>query len=230
MNILIIEDEELAVTKLKKTLADVAPDAIVMGVTDSISASIQWLEENPHPDIILSDIELTDGQSFEIFRNLTVESMLIFITSYDEYAMQAFKLNSIDYLLKPVQKDELRAAIEKYRRLYGHSKTNAVSDSKDIEQLLRSFRLVQPVQYRKRFLVKSLQKLISISIEDIGYFYFEELTFFKTFDNKAYVVDYTLDEIEAMVDPETFSEPAVHISFPYKVFRELRITLVTDFL
>ncbi|GIL22202.1 MAG: DNA-binding response regulator [Bacteroidota bacterium] len=204
MNILIIEDEELAVTKLKKTLADVAPDAIVMGVTDSISASIQWLEENPHPDIILSDIELTDGQSFEIFRNLTVESMLIFTTSYDEYAMQAFKLNSIDYLLKPVQKDELRAAIEKYRRLYGHSKTNAVSDSKDIEQLLRSFRLVQPVQYRKRFLVKSLQKLISISIEDIGYFYFEELTFFKTFDNKAYVVDYTLDEIEAMVDPETF--------------------------
>lgn len=202
MNILIIEDEELAVTKLKKTLAEVEPDAKVTGVTDSIAATVLWLEQHPHPDIILSDIELTDGQSFEIFRNTTVESMLIFTTSYDEFAMQAFKLNSIDYLLKPVQKDELRAALEKYKRLYGHTKAPAETSSKDIEQLLRSF--AQPATYRKRFLVKHLQKLVSVPVEDIAYFYFEELTFFKTYDNMRYVVDYTLDEIEAMISPEEF--------------------------
>lgn len=204
MNILIIEDEELAVTKLKKTLAEVAPDAKVVGVTDSIASSVQWLEQNPHPDIILSDIELTDGQSFEVFRSMTVESMLIFTTSYDEFAMQAFKLNSIDYLLKPVQKDELRTALEKYKRLYGHSKSSAETNIKEIEQLLRSFQLAQPTAYRKRFLVKHLQKLVSISVEDIAYFFYDELTFFKTNDNKRYVVDYTLDEIEVMLDPGDF--------------------------
>ena len=204
MNILIIEDEELAVSKLKKTLSEVAPDAKVIGVTDSITSSVQWLEQNPHPDIILSDIELRDGQSFEIFRSINVESMLIFTTSYDEFAMQAFKLNSIDYLLKPVQKDELRTAIEKYKRLYAHSKTNVETNTKDIELLLRSFQLAQPTAYRKRFLVKHLQKLISVSVEDIAYFFFDELTFFKTLDNKRYTVDYTLDEIEEMLDPEDF--------------------------
>lgn len=204
MNILIIEDEELAVSKLKKKLAEVAPDAKVVGVTDSITSSLKWLEENTHPDIILSDIELTDGQSFEVFRNIAVDSMLIFTTSYDEFAMQAFKLNSIDYLLKPVQKDELKTALDKYKRLYGHSKFNAETSSKDIEKLLRSFQLAQPTAYRKRFLVKYLQKLVSISVEDIAYFFFDELTFFKTSDNKRYVVDYTLDEIEGMLDPNDF--------------------------
>ncbi len=204
MNILIIEDEELAVTKLKKTLSEVAPDAKVVGVTDSIASTVLWLAQNPHPDIILSDIELTDGQSFEVFRSMTVESMLIFTTSYDEFAMQAFKLNSIDYLLKPVQKAELKAALEKYQRLYRHSRPGGESSAKDIEQLLRSFQLAQPAAYRRRFLVKHLQKLVSVSVEDIAYFYFDELTFFKTFDNKRYVVDYTLDEIDVMLAPEDF--------------------------
>lgn len=204
MNILIIEDEELAVTKLKKTLTEVAPDAKVVGVTDSIASTVVWLRQNPHPDIILSDIELTDGQSFEIFRQIDVESMLIFTTSYDEFVMQAFKLNSIDYLLKPVQKTELQTALEKYKRLYGHSRSGAETSSRDIEQLLRSFRLAQPAAYRKRFLVKHLQKLITVPIEDIAYFYVDELTFFKTHDGQRFVVDYTLDEIEAMVDPEEF--------------------------
>lgn len=204
MNILIIEDEELAVSKLKKTLAEVAPEATVVGVTDSISGTLQWLEQNRHPDIILSDIELTDGQSFEIFRNTKVDSMLIFTTSYDEFAMQAFKLNSIDYLLKPIQKNELKTALEKYHRLYGHTKTNAEFRIQDIEQLLRSFQQPQPEPYRKRFLVKHLQKMVSIPVEDIAYFYFDGLVLFKTHDNKRYVVDYTLDEIEVMIDPEMF--------------------------
>lgn len=204
MKILIIEDEEPAVAKLRKTLSAAAPDAEVVGVTDSITASITWLGQNPHPDIILSDIELTDGQSFEIFRKTEVESMLIFTTSYDEFAMQAFKLNSIDYLLKPVQKDELKVALDKYKRLYGHSKSGLESASQDLRQLLQTFQLTQPVSYRKRFLIKHLQKLVSIPVEDIAYFYVDELTFFKTHDGQRFVVDYTLDEIEGMIDPDEF--------------------------
>ena len=204
MKILIIEDEDLAVSKLKKMLTDIVPEAIVVGVTDSISGTLLWLDNNEHPDIILSDIELTDGHSFEIFRNKNVESMLIFTTSYDEYAMQAFKLNSIDYLLKPIQKEDLKAAIDKYKRLYGHSQTKVETNVQDIENLLYTFHQSQKVSYRKRFLVKYLQKLISVPIEDIAYFYFDGLVFIKTKSNKTYVVDYTLDEIQSMIDLEIY--------------------------
>jgi len=204
MKILIIEDEQLGAEKLSRMLASIDASIEIVGNTRSIKSSVEWLLEHPHPDIILIDVELTDGQSFEIFRSVTVESMLIFTTSYDEFAMQAFKLNSIDYLLKPIQKAELKTALEKYKRLYTHSKPGAETNSKDIEQLLRSFQLAQPTAYRKRFLVKHLQKLVSVSVDDIAYFFFDELTFFKTYDNKCYVVDYTLDEIEAMLDPDDF--------------------------
>ena len=117
MNILIVEDEELAVKKIKKTLAAVDETAVVTGVTDSIESTVQWLEENSSPDLILMDIELADGQSFEIFKLTEVKSPVIFTTSYDEFALKAFKVNSIDYLLKPVQKEELEAALTKYKKL-----------------------------------------------------------------------------------------------------------------
>ena len=108
MKIFIVEDEELAVKKLKKTLQTVDEDATVVGEADSIKSSVSWLENNPDPDLILMDIELADGQSFEIFNQTQVKSPVIFITSYDEYALKAFKVNSIDYLLKPVQKEARR--------------------------------------------------------------------------------------------------------------------------
>src|SRR6186997_2816716 len=107
MKVLIVEDEELAVKKLQKILMAADPDADVAGITDSISATVNWLGENPQPDLILMDIELSDGQSFEIFNQVKVNSPVIFTTSYDEYALKAFKVNSIDYLLKPVQKEDL---------------------------------------------------------------------------------------------------------------------------
>ena len=111
MQILIVEDEELAVKKLQKTLLAVDSTANVIGVTDSIKATVDWLNENERPDLILMDIELADGQSFEVFNLVDVKSPVIFTTSYDEYALKAFKVNSIDYLLKPVQKEELQAAL-----------------------------------------------------------------------------------------------------------------------
>src|ERR1041384_6230025 len=117
MKILIVEDEELAVKKLQKTLAGVAPEAEVVGITDSIKSTVDWINDNPAPDLILMDIELSDGQSFEIFSRVDLKSAVVFTTSYDEYALKAFKVNSIDYLLKPIQKEDLQAALQKYKQM-----------------------------------------------------------------------------------------------------------------
>jgi len=198
MKILIVEDEELAVKKLQKTLSLVDDSAVVMGITDSIKSTVEWLQNNPNPDLILMDIELADGQSFEIFNLADVKSPVIFTTSYDEFALKAFKVNSVDYLLKPIQKEELQAALNKYKKMAEASKADVNIDSlvKELQQKL------QPKEYRKRFLVKHAQKLVSIETEDIAYFYSDgRLNFFKTNDNKKFVVDYTMDELEDMPDP-----------------------------
>ena len=207
MKILIVEDEDLAVKKLQKTLAAVDKDAEVVGIADSIKSSVEWLQQNPAPDLILMDIELADGQSFEIFNLAEIKSPVIFTTSYDEYALKAFKVNSIDYLLKPVQKEELEAALNKYRKMtetYG-TKT-ADSSGMNIDSIIKELQQkLQPKEYRKRFLVKHAQKLVSIEIEDIGYFFSDgRLNFFKTNDNRKFVVDYTMDELEDMLDPERY--------------------------
>lgn len=201
MKILIVEDEELAVKKLRKNLLSVTDNAEIVGVTDSIRTTVEWLHENPHPDLILMDIELADGQSFEIFNLTEVRSPVIFTTSYDEFALKAFKVNSLDYLLKPVQKEELQAALNKYQKLKQSSEGNLNMDNlvKELQQKLR------PKSFRKRFLVKHAQKLASVEISDIAYFYSDgRLNFFKTNDNKKYVVDYTMDELEDMLDPERY--------------------------
>ncbi len=201
MNILIVEDEELAVKKLQKTLAAVDDTAVVLASTDSIKSTVEWLNDNPQPDLILMDIELADGQSFEIFNLVDVKSPVIFTTSYDEYALKAFKVNSVDYLLKPIQKEELAAALTKYKKLQSNAKPDISLDNlvKELQQKL------QPKEYRKRFLVKHGQKLVSVEVEDIAYFYSDgRLNFFKTKDNKKFVVDYTMDELEDMLDPERY--------------------------
>lgn len=207
MKVLIIEDEELAVKKLQKTLASVDPGAEVVGVADSIRSSVNWLQTNPSPDLILMDIELADGQSFEIFDKVEVKSTVIFTTSYDEYALKAFKVNSIDYLLKPVQKEDLQAALEKLRNIksmFGNNNSspgllNVDSLVKELQQKL------QPKEYRKRFLVKHAQKLVSVDVEEIAYFYSDgRLNFFKTYDNRKFVVDYTMDDLEEMLDPDQY--------------------------
>src|ERR1700712_5814624 len=147
MRILIIEDEELAVKKLQKTLASTTADAQVVGTTDSIKSSVEWLQQNPAPDLILMDIELADGQSFEIFNLTEVKSPVIFTTSYDKYALKAFKVNSVDYLLKPVQTDELQAALAKFTKIHNTGKQGINIDSlvKELQQKL------QQKEYRKRF-------------------------------------------------------------------------------
>ena len=205
MRILIVEDEDLAVKKIRKTLSDVDANADVVGVTDSIFATVDWLQNNPSPDLILMEIELSDGQSFEIFSRIPVKSAVVFTTSYDEYALKAFKVNSIDYLLKPIQKEDLEAALNKYKQMKtmyagnGHNELNMDALVKELQHKL------QPKEFRKRFLVKHGQKLVSIEIDEIAYFFSDgRLNFFKTYDNRKFVVDYTMDELEDMLDSQRY--------------------------
>jgi DNA-binding LytR/AlgR family response regulator len=207
MKILIVEDEELAVKKLQKTLASVDDSTEIVGVADSIKSSVEWLQQNPQPDLILMDIELSDGQSFEIFNLTEVKTPVIFTTSYDEFALKAFKVNSVDYLLKPVQKEDLEAALVKFKKMK-ESFGGTITEKQDfsIDNLVKELhQKLQPKEYRKRFLVKHAQKLVSITCDEIAYFYSDgRLNFFKTTDNRKFVVDYTMDELEEMLDPEKY--------------------------
>lgn len=202
MKLLIIEDEELAVKKLHKMLVSIDKDIEVIANLDCIESSVEWLENNDAPDLIMMDIELLDGQSFEIFNRVKVKSPVIFTTSYDEYALKAFKVNSVDYLLKPIQKEDLAAALEKYKKIF----VSAAPPSINMDMLVKELQQkLQPKEFRKRFLVKNVQKLVSVETEEIAYFYSDgRLNFFKTYDNKKYVVDYTMDEMEEMLDPERY--------------------------
>jgi two-component system response regulator LytT len=207
MRILIVEDEELAVKKITKTLGEVDNAAVVVGVTDSIVGATNWLQTNPAPDLILMDIELSDGQSFEIFNRVPVKSAVVFTTSYDEYALKAFKVNSIDYLLKPVQKEDLESALNKYREMKNIYASSAESGAPlNMDALVKELQQkLQPKDYRKRFLVKHGQKLVSIETDEIAYFFSDgRLNFFKTDDNRKFVVDYTMDEMEDMLDPQKY--------------------------
>ncbi len=206
MRVFIIEDEELAQKKLQKTLQSVDATAQVVGVADSIRSSVDWLQSNPAPDLILMDIELADGQSFEIFDKIEVKSTVIFTTSYDEFALKAFKVNSVDYLLKPIQKEDLQAALDKLKNLKAYYGTHTESPALNVDSLVKELQQkLQPKDFRKRFLVKHAQKLLSIEIDEIAYFYSDgRLNFFKTFDNKKFVVDYTMDELECMLNPDKY--------------------------
>ena len=205
MKVLIVEDEVLAIRKLQHTLASLESDIEVVGTADSIAGTVEWLETHSSPDLILMDIELTDGQSFEIFNRIEVQSPVIFTTSYDEFALKAFKVNSVDYLLKPVQKDELAAAIEKFRNLQVNRAGNKASESPITELVKELQQTLQQKEFRSRFLVRQGQKLVSIEVSSIAYFYSDEkLNFFTTCDGKNYIVDYTIDEIENMTDPARY--------------------------
>lgn len=208
MKILIVEDEDLAVKKIQKTLASVDSEAVITGITDSIKSTVEWIQQNPQPDLILMDIELADGQSFEIFNLVEIKSPVIFTTSYDEYALKAFKINSIDYLLKPVQKEELQAALSKFKKIKQAYAGADTGESKDVnlDSLVKELqRKLQPKDYRKRFLVKHAQKLVSVEMDEIAYFFSDgRLNFFKTNDNRKFVVDYTMDELQDMLDPAQY--------------------------
>jgi two-component system response regulator LytT len=203
MNILIIEDESLVAKKLYKLVMELEPAARIQEVTTSIAGTVTWLQNNPHPDLILMDIELADGQSFDIFKQVEIKSPVIFTTAYDEFAIKAFKVNSIDYLLKPVKSDELQMALNKFHALASNTSKNA---STDYDKLLTALKkLAVAKSFKDRFLVKQGQKSFSITTTEIAFFFTDKsVNYLFTRDKRKFIIDYTLDEIERSLDPVYF--------------------------
>jgi DNA-binding LytR/AlgR family response regulator len=197
---LIVEDEKPAAEHLEKLLRDCDYEIEVLQRTDSISQTMEWLEGHPSPDLIFLDIQLADGLSFEIFKPLNIKCPVIFTTAYKEYAIRAFKLNSIDYLLKPVGKEELNFALEKYseqKRMEPSQKP--LSDK--VEALLHM--LNHP--FKSRFTVSVGPRIKFIKTEEIRYFYsLEKSSFLHTSSGKSYDIPYSLDQVEAKLDPGQF--------------------------
>jgi two-component system, LytTR family, response regulator LytT len=201
MNILLLEDEEPAAKRLEKMLKEMEPNIAILASIVSVASGIKWLKENPLPDLIISDIQLADGLSFEIFKEVKTFCPIIFTTAYDKYAIEAFKVNSIDYLLKPVKKDELSAAIEKYKQLSQQNK----SSTPDISKLIELMTADTSSKYKKRFAVKYGEHLKTISIDEAAYFYTEDkINFITTKEARRYTIDNNLDALETMLDPNVF--------------------------
>jgi two-component system LytT family response regulator len=204
MRILIIEDENLVALKLRKLVLELEPAAEIVETTNCIATSVNWLRNHHHPDLILMDIELADGQSFDIFRQVEIKSPVIFTTAYDEFALKAFKVNSIDYLLKPVKSEELRSAFNKY-----HARTSGAlpgTATLKYDKLLSALQKLPAVKnYRDRFLVKQGQKSFSINSNEIALFFTDKsVNYLLTLNKRKYIIDYTLDEIDQSLDPGKF--------------------------
>jgi len=199
MTILIIEDEEPAFKRLQKMLKEIEPGHILLNQIVSVSSAVKWFKENDSPDLVISDIQLSDGISFDIFKQVNITCPIIFTTAFDQYAIDAFKLNSIDYLLKPVKKEELENAVKKYK-----SRTPAATPAIDINKLLQSLQPAGP-EYKKRFVVKYGEHIKTIDIEEVVYFYTEDkATFLCTKDARRFVIDFNLDNLESILDPKLF--------------------------
>lgn len=199
MNVIIVEDEKPAARRLSRLLEEL--DVKISVMLHSVEESINWFQNNEHPDLIFLDIQLSDGLSFEIFEEIEVRSAIIFTTAYDEYALQAFKLNSIDYLLKPIDDEELEVAVKKFRSLKPEPQKLAL-DFEDIKKLL-----VNPLEreYKKRFTVRVGQHLKIINADEVECFYSENKgTYAATSDGRNYLLDTTLENLETELEPKIF--------------------------
>ncbi|MES2331872.1 MAG: LytTR family DNA-binding domain-containing protein [Bacteroidota bacterium] len=198
MKILIIEDEKPAAEKLQKALAKVNGDIHFAGILNSVSASIDWLKNNPQPDLVMMDIELTDGLSFKIFDAVKLTCPVIFTTAFDEYWQEAFEHNGIDYLLKPIKQDKLEFALKKYHSLQKHFANN-------LQQLLQWQQQSSINSYKKRFLVKRGIDYVAVKTEDIAYCYAtHKLVCMVDTHNQKFILDKSLADLEKELDPTQF--------------------------
>lgn len=201
MNILIIEDEAPAVRRLKSLLDKIDDSIVVLDDIDSVEDAIEWLNENKHPDLIFSDIQLADGLSFSIFESVKINCPIIFTTAYDEYAVKAFELNSLDYLLKPYTQEQLEKALIKLNR------NNTSSDSDKLLKVIEQFKISQESSktYKSRFLISKADSLIPIKADEVAYIFTEDkAVLLKTKTNQQFFINYTLDELEELLDPSIF--------------------------
>jgi DNA-binding LytR/AlgR family response regulator len=199
MNVLIVEDEPLAAIRIEKLAKEINSQIIVLDKIDSVAASVAWLTNNTAPDLILMDIQLADGMSFQIFDRCNVTAPVIFITAFDEYAIKAFKVNGIDYILKPVDKEQLSNAFTKLDNLSRPRVTQQM-----LESMMNTMQAMTK-NYKERFVIKVGEHLKTVATADILYFYtVDKTTFAHANDGRRYILDHTMDQVEAILDPARF--------------------------
>ncbi len=198
MNVLIIEDEKVAANNLEKMLHKIDERIFVQDKIDSIENAVKWFHNNK-TDLIFLDIHLADGLCFKIFEQIKIKTPVIFTTAYDQYAIKAFKVNSIDYLLKPIEIQELEQSLEKFKELNQIQNANTI----DFDALINLYN--KKPEYQERFIVRYAQKIKSIKTNDIAYFYIDtENIFLCTKSNNNYPIDYSLDKLENIINPKDF--------------------------
>ena len=218
MNIIIIEDEKPAARLLQRKVEKLGLQ--ITTLLHSVEESIHWFQNNAHPDLIFLDIQLSDGLSFEIFEHIEINSAVIFTTTYDEYALRAFKLNSIDYLLKPIDEEDLETAVNKFKA----RNNSAPSLSLDFEMIKKM--LVNPIDrtFKKRFTIKMGQQLKMINIDEVECFFSENKgTYLHTFENRNYLLDSTLEQLETELDPQNFFRVSRKFIIPMKGIKEIQL-------
>lgn len=199
MRILIIEDELPAARRIEQLIRQQRPQVEILAVIDSISEAVKWFAQNPAPELILMDIHLADGLSFDIFQSIKIQSMVIFTTAYDQYAIRAFKVNSIDYLLKPIDALELKNALDKYDQVRGNTPNFDYSVLNGMLDTLKNR------NYRERFLVKFGNAFTYIQAQEMRFCYAEDsLVFTRLADGKKYSLDHTLEQLEQLLNPTHF--------------------------
>ncbi len=200
MRILILEDEQRTALDLQATIREIQPDAHFLPILDSVEAAVRYLRTAPAPEVAFMDIQLADGLSFDIFAEAEITCPVIFCTAFDEYALQAFSVNSVDYILKPFDRESVQRALVKVQRLENFFQRNN-NNSNELANLLSTLRPAA----KTTFLVAHRDKLIPVSVQEIAYFYIEhEVSFMHTFDNRRFVVNHTLEELEQLVDRQLF--------------------------
>jgi two-component system, LytTR family, response regulator LytT len=219
---LIIEDEKPAARLLQRKLEKL--DIAVETMLHSVEESIHWFSNNKHPDLIFLDIQLSDGLSFEIFEKINIKSAIIFTTAYDEYALKAFKLNSIDYLLKPIDEDDLDVAVTKFRTRLPKLETETSNLQLDFEQIRKMLSNPFEKNYKKRFTVKIGQHLKVITTDEIECFFSENKgTYIHTFDNRNYLIDSTLEILEQELDGKDFFRVSRKFIVPLTAIKEIQV-------
>ncbi|MCP4459619.1 MAG: response regulator transcription factor [Cytophagales bacterium] len=199
MKVLIIEDEGIAADRLAQLLLELDTSVEVVARLDSVKSSVKWFSENDEPDLAFFDIQLADGKSFEIFERAKVTCPIIFTTAYDQYAIQAFKVNSVDYLLKPIVPEDLKQALNKFKsQTEGHTRSNHTAE---LIYLLQQ----RSKKYKERFVIKVGDHLKSVLTADVELFYSQDkATYVQTTKGQKFILDFTLDQIAEMIDPQTF--------------------------
>jgi two-component system response regulator LytT len=218
MKVLIIEDETAAARRLKKMISESSKETEIIDVLDSVDGSVKWFKNHPQPDLVFMDVHLADGNCFEIFRNVEINSPVIFTTAYDEYAVRAFEVNAIAYLMKPVKAADLDAAFRKHQKL-----KSASSPAFDYQKLVESLQ-TDNSGYQKRLLLKIGQTIRAVEITDVSYFYtHDKIVTIVTAENRKYPADYTLDQLEKMLDPKLFFRINRQFIVSSKAIREMYV-------